>query len=378
MKHEPDFPDLRSALPPEPESCHRALMDAARSVKEDEPVKKFTAVLLTALLVLLTAAVAIAASGGVLSGWFQKYYHADLPKAAQEVLGSTEPIRMKAGPVEYTISEMMCDGKIAYLSGTCRLAEGNEGILYAAGNGDAYAPIGESLAKLLGHADVNAQTSYADAARLTGLPLYAVNAWLDIGDYSLVSTEMDGSEADGTGGVTLVRMLYLNHRTEAEALPVFVCAAVCQCDPETLEWVEGTRVEAELARMLPIHSVTAEKQYTPQAPTPLDDFFTVTGVHAAQTCAGAYVTIQAQLSEPMSAQEVSRFIDEWTVLDAQGNRFTTGLSMTSEITDSEGRALWQIPAEEKLDSILYQKMITVDELPESMLVTNGTVQIPVR
>lgn len=90
------------------------------------------------------------------------------------------------------------------------------------------------------------------------------------------------------------------------------------------------------------------------------------------------MTIQAQLSEPMSAQEVSRFIDEWTVLDAQGNRFTTGLSMTSEITDSEGRALWQIPAEEKLDSILYQKMITVDELPESMLVTNGTVQIPVR
>ena len=64
MKHELHTPDLRNALPPEPDFCHRALMQAAGSVKEDEPVKKntFRALLIAALLIVTMITVAFGGS----------------------------------------------------------------------------------------------------------------------------------------------------------------------------------------------------------------------------------------------------------------------------------------------------------------------------
>ncbi|MBQ8616523.1 MAG: hypothetical protein IJ418_03305 [Clostridia bacterium] len=56
--------ELRAAFPAMPESCRSALMDAARSVKEEAPVKrKIPAAILIAALLMLTMTIAIAAQG---------------------------------------------------------------------------------------------------------------------------------------------------------------------------------------------------------------------------------------------------------------------------------------------------------------------------
>ena len=42
MKRDLEHLDLKRAFRPVPEACHRALMDAARSVREEQPVKRIS------------------------------------------------------------------------------------------------------------------------------------------------------------------------------------------------------------------------------------------------------------------------------------------------------------------------------------------------
>ena len=42
MKRDLEHLDLKQAFHPVPEACRRALMDAARSVGEEKPVKRFS------------------------------------------------------------------------------------------------------------------------------------------------------------------------------------------------------------------------------------------------------------------------------------------------------------------------------------------------
>jgi hypothetical protein len=69
MKRDMEHLNLRDAFAPMPEEAHDALMSAARSVKEDEPVKKaaFRTVLIAACVIVATMAVAMAA--GQIFGW---------------------------------------------------------------------------------------------------------------------------------------------------------------------------------------------------------------------------------------------------------------------------------------------------------------------
>lgn len=67
MKRKLDDLDLRAAFREEPERCHRALMDAARSAKEDTPMKhKFPVAILVAAILALMTTVAIAEGWNVL------------------------------------------------------------------------------------------------------------------------------------------------------------------------------------------------------------------------------------------------------------------------------------------------------------------------
>ena len=81
MKRDMDNLDLRSAFAPMPAETRNALMNAARSVKEEEPVKKaaFRTVLIAACVIVATMAVAMAA--GQIFGWndfFKNDYSGEL------------------------------------------------------------------------------------------------------------------------------------------------------------------------------------------------------------------------------------------------------------------------------------------------------------
>ena len=131
MKRDMDNLNLRDAFRPMPEESRDALMSTARSVKEDEPVKKaaFRTVLIAACVIVATMAVAMAA--GQIFGWndfFKKDYGADIPKTAQEIMATCEPVSWQEGDVVFTVRERYSDSRLAMISVEARLADGVKGI----------------------------------------------------------------------------------------------------------------------------------------------------------------------------------------------------------------------------------------------------------
>lgn len=379
MKHDMNEWNLRNAFPPEPDSCRDALMFAARSVKEEEPVKKITfrAVLIAALIIIAMMAVAVAATYGSLTDWFQRHYNAILPQAAQEILSSSEKSTLDAGPVTFTINELLCDGKIVYQVTEAQLKEPGFAILMP-DSSDPYDSIGEAQAAQLNHPKVTASTSYVDAAMQTGLPLYNVSSWLELEEspIGLIDCEMmDGFTAEN-GNQALVRMTYFLEKYEAESLPVEIVARVMELDLSTLDYVRDGQYRATEKRSIPIHGVMAEKQYLPEKSVVLSDRYTLSSVIARQTCAGIYVSICAKTPSPITLNDLLEANFEWTVLDDQGGRYPTGLSLTGEILNGNGERFPHDTAPEDVvfSSMQYMLMISADELPERLIVTDGSVQ----
>lgn len=383
MKRDMNELNLQHAFPPEPEGCHQALMQAARSVREEEPMKKYTfrTALIAALIIAAMMAVAIAATNGGLVGWFQNDYHATLPQAAQEILNATEKSTLEAGPVLFTVNELLCDGKIAYLTAEAQLKEPGSALLYPDCD-DIYGRIGEVMARRLNHPDINEKTTWLEAAQITGLPLYNVGAWLELEESALDMTgeEMAAGSVLENGNILLVRMIYFIEEYPGETLPVEAVARTLEFDMQTEDFIRNPDWKAAEKRDISIHGVTAEKRYAPDQPTVLSEVFTLTGATARQTCAGVYVYLCADAASPMTLEDLWQLNFEWGVLNADGSRFPTGISLTAELLDGSGnRFPTEVPPEEiEFSSIQYMMMITADTLPDSLIVTDGSTSVAVR
>ena len=381
MKRDREQLDLRNAFSPEPKECHEALLQAARSVKEDEPVKKVTlrAVLMAALIIAAMMAVAAAATNAGLVDWFRSDYGVELPQSAQNILNATEKSTLEAGPMVFTINELLCDGKIAYLTAEAFLKEEGSAIVYPS-SGDPYDRIGRVLAARLNHPDIDDKTTYLEAAQLLERPLYSVDAWLELDSSWLIECEMADGKMLEEGNMLLVRMLYLNETYAGDELPVQIFVQVNELDPATLEFKPDSRQRVSEQRLIPIHGVVAEKQYQPQEKITFGETFTLTGVTVRQTCAGVYVYLQLQTDSGMTLARLNEWPGEWAVLDGEENRLPTGMSLTAEILDAEGNPFpIEVPPEEiELNSFQYMCMMTLDELPEKLMVSDGETSVMVQ
>jgi len=375
-----DF-DLRNAFSPEPEACRAALMDAARSVREDEPMKRYTirTVLIAALIIAAMMAVAVAAMQSGLMTWFSEHYKTALPASAQEVLSTTEKSTFETGPAVVTINELLCDGKIAYLTAEIQPNKEGSAIFYP-GSGDPYDWIGKIAAARFNHPQISAKTSYLEAAQILNKPLYAASAWMEIEASFLTDFEMMDALVFENGNLLLIHMLYLTEPYAGRELPVQVSVRLSELDKETLEYVVNKCWEASEERILPIHGVTAEKHYKPVSSTLLHDRFRLTGVTARQTCAGVYIHIYMEPSQNTTLKELFLEGFEWNVLDENGMPYPTGISLSAELLNADGDPFpYEVPYDEvELGTFQYMMMISADELPETLIVTDDTNQITVR
>ena len=137
MKRNENELNLRNAFPEMPESCYKALMDAAGSVQEEEKVKKFTirTALIAAAIMILTVAVAMAATN--MLGWSDLFHH-DIPKTAQDILSATEQKTYQVGPVTFTVNELLTDGHMALCTSTSGMSDGSAAVIAT----ELYDPIG--------------------------------------------------------------------------------------------------------------------------------------------------------------------------------------------------------------------------------------------
>jgi len=361
MKRDMNDLDLSRAFRPMPQECQRALSQAVRSVKEDEPVRKtaLRTVILTALIIVTLMAAAYAAMTSGLVNWFETQWQVTLPQDAQKQLEETAHDTLRAGPVSFTLEGLMADGQIAYLGVSARPVD-NTGLILWAGSSDLNDPIGETLAKKW---NLKAENTFLEAAEATGFPLYGVMAWIQPEGDVMGGEEMMDSVYQTDGSLLLVDMLYTDPVKVGESLKGQAVLWAYEMDPATGERRdEGFRVTREME--IKISGVKDEKTYAPQGENKLGPM-TLLKVVARSTAAGVYVDLYLEGDGKMTLMNLMETM-AFEVRDGQGIPFPAGISFTSQYLDSEGQEA--LDWEKAVETVIYRTMITADAPPQSLTI----------
>lgn len=348
MKHELHTPDLRNALPPEPDFCHRALMQAAGSVKEDEPVKKntFRALLIAALLIVTMITVAFAATR--LMGWadfFGNSGHIGVPKAAVEEMQVETAQSWEVGPLTFTLKELMTDGHIVFSSVHIAITDGSPALLCI----DPYDVLGcngengRAYAEKLG---LDHMTTWLDAAKQLNLPLYNVRGILD-----MVDDRYDGGMEDPMwnedGSMTYCSMLFFKNTEAKDAqdhqpfrhsavteteLPVNFFLRAAALDTATGEETEHW-INRDQTATVAVSSLLAERTYLPREESSFSGF-RLDYVHAQQYATGAYLYTGFTADETLTPDDAYMFYECLTYQDEQGNTLPGGMDMSAQLDTS--------------------------------------------
>lgn len=357
MKH--DEWNLRDAFREEPESCHRALMDAARSVKEEVPVKKttFRAVLLSALILVGTLSAAIAATDFL--GWtdfYSRLYHITVPGEARQALRDTAPRSFSVGPMTVKITQLLCDRHIVLSAAEASMTDGSAA-LYAPSS-DIYEAIGaitDTEAERLG---LPPETTWLEAAEQTGLPLYGVRVLIET---DLSGEAMEDALWDEEGRLIYFHMPLLDNVT-GDTLPVTFYLAVRRYDPAT-----GQEIENWIIREpgeIPIEQKQEERDYTPE--TAFAPFgYQLKSVRAERYATGAYIALTFEA--PEGAEPEDAYVLYTLALgDETGEPLPEGLNLSQGIdTDA-----W--PA------VTMEAMASLETLPETLTLTLGEERVVCR
>ncbi|MDR0897053.1 MAG: hypothetical protein LBN04_04270 [Oscillospiraceae bacterium] len=334
--------DLRPAFPPMPDACRDALHSAASSVKEEAPVKRFSfrVVLVAALIILATVAIALAADQLGLSDLFSRQYGAQVPESAQSALSNTEQKAFEVGPLTFTLRETLADGRIAYVTTQAMPTDGGDALIALANDG-AEAPIPDSEAARL---NLPTGISFSEAARRANVPLYLVSSYYTIDEAAMGEEEMQEILWAADGSALLVDMLITHREAVGEALPGMLTLRVQGMDGD---W------QSEEVISIPVGGVMAERTYKPQGAAVLQGY-TVESVKAEQTCAGVYLTATLIAGEGAAREDVYALYERVAFRDADGAEFPVGISLTGTIRD-EG---WPV--------VVMETMVGADGLPEVM------------
>ena len=358
MKRDMDNLKLRDAFGSMPEETRDALMTAARSVKEEEPVKRATIRTVCIAVCVIVATMAVAMAAGQIFGWndfFKKDYGTDIPKTAQEILTSSEPVTWQEGDVLFTVRERYSDPKLAMISVEARLADGVEGILTA---DDFTMPIGaygenshsQDVAKRLG---VDPQMTWMDAAKELKLPLYSVVAILDIPSEFWGSEEYGDPMFNEDGSLTWFSLQPLNGQITDEEMKAKVYLRTKQVN---LDDAEDNTNSMEKYMDLTIHTekVIATAEYIIPEDTKVLDAFRIDSIHAELLPSGLHFTTNLTALEG-ATQEMAFDKLRVDIVQENGEAYPTGITLSGGFSNLD---TWpQIP---------YTQMISVVQIPETI------------
>ena len=239
MKRDLEHLDLKQAFHPVPEACHRALMDAARSVREEKPVKRvsYRAALIAAVILLAAMAVAYAA---VRLGWieyFSQLYGIAVPRAAQEALEASQPKACQVGPMTFTYQQLLTDRRIVLSSAAVSLTDGGEA-LYADDTNvyESISAISDTVASRYSLTDHS--MTWLEAAQELELPLYGVRALVELPPESDLGSSMEDALWNEDGTIVYFNMPMLAPGSAAGDVNATLYMAVTQFDPATGEALE--------------------------------------------------------------------------------------------------------------------------------------------
>ena len=327
-------------------------------VKGEEPVRKklsATMILVIVLVTVTTAALAVAA--GQYFGWFDFYsefYGVDVPEVARQVMKDSGEQQFTLGPVTFTVGELYCDGYTAMATAKVTL-NGDEPALVT--GDDAYDCIGinseggDEYAKKLG---LPPETTWADAAKQLGMPLYLVDASLKIPE-ELQEGECMGAAMTGADGeVTCFSMDPMNGRAYGEKVDGRIWLSVQEFDEayshESLDEWKDISIFLEA----PIDT----KEYEVPENILVADCVRLDSVKAVLADAGVYVVTSFTAQEPVARGQAWNRLNEVEPVQADGEPYPWGLNLTGNIQDD---SQWPV--------IGMRRMITIDQIPETLILT---------
>lgn len=357
MKRDLEHLDLKRAFRPVPEACHRALMDAARSVREEQPVKRisYRAALIAAVILIAAMAVAYAA---VRLGWieyFNQQYGIAVPQAAQEALEASQPKTYQVGPMTFTYQQLLTDQRIVLSSAHVGLTGGGEA-LYASDT-DVYDSISALTDTIANRYSLsNYEETWLEAAQELDLPLYGVRALVELPPENDLGSAMEDALWNEDGTIVYFNMPMLAPGSAEGELNATLYMAVTQFDPATGEALEKweTREEASL----PMAPLLEEKTYLPQEDAAFDGL-TLESVRGERYATGVYLCATFTAPDGMTKEKAMDVLHTLGICDADGAPLPMGLSLS----------IW--PDAEALPVATLEVPASLEALPDGVTVVGG-------
>ncbi len=356
MTYDMDTLNLRDAFGPMPDDIREALMSTARSVKEEEPVKRITirTVLIAAAIILVTMAVAIAA--GQFFGWndfFSIFYgNTRVPQAAQEIMAASKEETFTVGPATFRIQERYADKHTALASVQVTMTDGSLALMTMSGQQEdpleANGENGRNYAKLLG---VDPSLSWIEAAKELNCPLYIMRGILDLDSEYWGGEEAEDVLYDASGNFVYYSMQMLDGSKVGDTLPLRFYLRVAEVDLGTGEEQDEALTERP---ELMIDVSPAMETITYELPENYTAYgLKLDAVWGELTPAGLYLFTDFTAGENADIDEFRCPV--WT--DADGKEYSFGLNMSYDV-DVES---WP--------KVHMMGLISVDSIPDTLIMT---------
>ena len=359
MKRDMKEIDLQNAFWPMTDECHDKLTTALSGLREEKPVKRFTARTVLIAACIIVALMAVAYAAGRILGWtdlYSEFYNITVPDEAQQIMKDNGETSYVLGPATFTIGGLYCDGHMATVSANVRLAEGTKGLLC----GESMDRMDENedgikLAKKLG---VDPELSWSRAAKQLNLPLYSVRLALELPDGVLADC-MESYMVNEDGSLTYFTMGAFADTFKEEKLDCQVYMRVEEvtdlpddCDETISEYKD---ISIPLGKPLK----TAEYAVPEDVIVGYDDY-RLDAVRAELMPGGLYLI--AALTDPDEDKEpVAAKADAWNLasdlsfLDPDGEPYEYGLSLSSGMVGIDS---WP--------QVEVNQMVPLTEIPETI------------
>ena len=358
MKRKMDELNLRNAFQPMPEGCRDALMDAARSVREEDKMKRtaFRTVLIIALILAATMAAAVASSR--IFGWtdfFGGSYGAKVPRAAQEIMQHTEKQESKTlGCIIFTPHELYADKNIVMAAVEVRLPEGEKGLVCG---DDPFGIIGanqdngKAVAEKL---DIDPMITWVEAAKQLNVPLYSAEALLEVPFEYYGSEMMSDPMFNEDGSLTYFSVQPLNGKASGER---FDCQLYLRVARINLENIDESPSESDYMDISIPLAAPIEKNVTYKTKEDYVSYdMKLDSVYGELTPAGLYLYADFTAQGDMTVEqyyEKGQVLPMW--FDENGQPYPFGMN-ESYIMDTEE---WPI--------LHTMGMISVDSIPDTLV-----------
>ena len=351
--------DLRKAFPDMPGSCHTALMDAAHSVRDETAVGRhmLRPVLIAAVIMVMTIAVAAAATKT--PGWADilEKFGISVPKDVSETMKAGDETSWKVGPCTFTVTEQIADARIAFNTFEITMSDSSKALLMPEGESVSDPIYGSSFdrehASKLG---ITEGSSWGEAAKQLNIPLYRVNATVDADGSVSRGLSIQDSIWEAENRMLFFDMEELKAANAMKSIPINYCFSVSEIDPDTGETIQNWTSRDHHTEM-EIQPLLNEKTYSFAEGASLNGL-PVVSVKAQQYITGVYVKVTVAKDE-IDEDVKYHGITESYFTDAEGNRLQKGMNLTTPLETDSGD--WDLSSE-----FSFEVLLGIDMIPENM------------